>query len=283
MIDGSDLRAAILDPLLPTLGDCKRLFVAPDGNLSRLPFEVLPLDDHRHLIDEYEISYLSTGRDVLRFGAASPGEPAPPLVAADPDFNLGANGKFTPADAEGTRGRQSRDLDRSTLYFRRLPGTRMEGEHIAGMLGVEPLLQEEVLESSLKASGSPRILHIATHGFFLADQQRDPTKKLAEPGIIGTTMGDRWSQLSTLENPLLRSGLALAGINTWLKGGSLPKEAEDCLLTAEDVSSLDLMATELVVLSACETGLGEVHAGEGVFGLRRAFVLAGAKRCPGMS
>ncbi len=76
---------------------------------------------------------------------------------------------------------------------------------------------------------------------------------------------------------MLRSGLALAGANTWLKAGTAPEEAEDGLLTAEDVAGLDLLATELVVLSACETGLGQFHVGEGVFGLRRAFVLAGAR------
>jgi CHAT domain-containing protein len=83
--------------------------------------------------------------------------------------------------------------------------------------------------------------------------------------------------LAEVQNPLLRSGLALAGVNAWLAGKPLDPSIEDGVLTAEDVSCMDLRGTELVVLSACETGLGSVRVGEAVFGLRRALVVAGAK------
>ncbi len=269
--EGQRLREVLFDPLLPGLGDCQQLLLSPDGDLTRLPFEVLPTADGRRLIDAYHISYLASGRDILRFGIKPTREPAVPLVTADPDFDLGVRRK-----TEHFRGRCSRDLDPAGLEFGRLPGTRVEGEHIAELLHVKPWLEGAALEAKLKAHRSPRILHFATHGFFLADQQRDLNRE--QPlgsGLSGDQLG-RFSA-SRLENPLLRSGLALAGANTWLKGGNPPPEAEDGLLTAEDVTGLDLLDTELVVLSACETGLGETQVGEGVFGLRRAFVLAGAR------
>ncbi|BAZ21218.1 tetratricopeptide TPR_2 repeat protein [Kalymmatonema gypsitolerans NIES-4073] len=266
---GVALRAAIYDPLLAVFGNCQRLFLAPDGDLTRLPFEVLPLDHTQRLIDEYCISYLGTGRDLLRFGITFNGHPTEPLVIADPDFDLSTEKPPTSCDIPKSFGRQSRDLNGRTLHFKHLPGTRVEGEQISAMLGVQPWLEGTALESQLKACRSPRILHFATHGFFLEDQKHEPKQEHFDP--MGRLSGHG------LENPLLRSGLALAGANTWLKYKSLPPEAEDGVITAEDVSGLDLLNTELVVLSACETGLGEIHTGEGVFGLRRAFVLAGAK------
>ena len=121
-------------------------------------------------------------------------------------------------------------------------------------------------------------MHIATHGFFHEDQKPDPNEKtpFSRSEYRGAG-GLEWLPVSNLRNPLLLSGLALAGANTSHIGQKPPEDAEDGLLTAEDVTGIDLLNTELVVLSACETGLGDVHIGEGVMGLRRSFMLAGAK------
>jgi CHAT domain-containing protein len=270
---GRALRAAVFDPFAGALAGRKGIFLGPDGDLSLLPFEVLPTDDGRRLIDDYCISYLACGRDVLRFQLPSTGQSAEAVVAADPDFDLQSEGKAAPAPIDPIPGRHSRDLEQAELSFDRLPGTREEGVRIACLLKVRPWLQEEVLEERLKQVRSPWVLHLATHGFFLPDRRDESIEN--HSWSASSDLG-RFSGLK-LENPLLRSGLALAGGNTWLNKGHLPREAEDGLLTAEDVVGMDLLDTELVVLSACNTGLGEIRTGEGVYGLRRAFVLAGAK------
>jgi CHAT domain-containing protein/Tfp pilus assembly protein PilF len=279
-----ELRTHVFDKLIPALGGCKRLLLAPDGDLSRLPFEVLPNQNGHRLIDDYFISYLNCGRDLLRISTPPWGKANVPLVVADPDFDLQITNVSQPSVAahQGTShsalSHRSTDLERSKLRFEPLPKTRIEGERIAGKLGVEPWLEADALEARLKSCHSPSILHLATHGFFLSDQQREPYNELGHLEPLSPA-NDLWPRLvgPWLENPLLRSGLALAGANTFLDHGVPPAEAEDGILTAEDVSGLDLSDTDLVVLSACDTGLGEVHVGEGVFGLRRSFVLAGAK------
>lgn len=258
--NGLALRAALFDPLVSHLGGCTQLCIAPVGDLNRLPFEVLPLEDGRRLIDAYHINYLSVGRDLLRLGNRPVAHASTSLVVADPDFDLGYDD--TPTGGRGTP-------------FRPLPGTRAEGQRIASLLGETPLSRAEVLEARLKNIRSPRILHFATHGFFIDWQPQRPGN---EQHTFQVTESFDKGQLRSLLNPLLRSGIALAGANTWLNHGKPPEDAENGILFAEDVTGLDLLNTELVVLSACETGLGqEVHLGEGVFGLRRAFMLAGAK------
>jgi CHAT domain-containing protein/tetratricopeptide (TPR) repeat protein len=259
---GIAIRAAVFDVLLPALRGGKRLFLAPDGDLSQLPFEVLPLDEDRYLLDEYQISYLGVGRDMLRFRTVSTDKAQPALVIANPDFNL------------GKETMQSFHVDHP---FPKLNGTREEGQAVADLLKVKPFMTNAALKSTLKAYHSPTILHIATHGFFQNDPPRDRNLEQPLTDVMGGAKENRLARLGRMENPLLRSGLALAGANTWAQKGTLPPEAEDGILTAEDVTGLDLLDTELIVLSACETGLGAVHVGEGVFGLRRAFILAGAK------
>jgi tetratricopeptide (TPR) repeat protein/CHAT domain-containing protein len=256
---GNKLRHALIDPLLPILGERTQLILAPDGDLSRLPFEVLPLDEKRYMIDAYHMSYLSAGRDALRFGAVAR-QAAEPLVIADPDFDL----------TNTTVSNSSPGVP-----FTRLEGTRREGEQVATLLRVTPLLDKKALEQTLKAHPSPYILHLATHGFFFPT----PPPELSVDLQASLTPYDsgRLGHVTRASNPLLRSGLALAGANTWLQEGVLVPEAEDGLLTAFDVTGLDLLDTDLVVLSACETGLGTIQIGEGVFGLRRAFMLAGAR------
>lgn len=274
---GSDLRAAVFDSVLARLSGARRFFIAPDGDLSRLPFEVLPLQGGRRVIDEYQITYLSTGRDLLRHGDIPSGKARTSLIVADPDFDL-VDDQEIGGESVPPAERQSRSLRSRRLRFGRLPGTRVEGERIGQMLGSDPLLAEEALEGRLKTCRSPWILHIATHGFFLADQKPDLEQVEAVAGNLASGDGVGQRRLTYgMENPMLRSGLALAGANTWLMGRTLPQEAEDAILNGEDASGLDLLDTEMVVLSACETGLGEVEVGEGVYGLRRAFVLAGAR------
>jgi tetratricopeptide (TPR) repeat protein len=257
---GPSLCAAVFDPLARALGGRTRLLLAPDGDLARLAFEVLPGDDGRLLIEDYQISYLSCGRDVLRFGAGATGRPGEPLVVADPDFDLEA------MDTTGTRparsgfwsrmfgrregviktpipsppsreniassaGRHSRDLDRDrrACHFHRLPGTRAEGERVAAVVGASAWVGAAALEGRLKtACRSPQILHLATHGFFLPDQPRDLIRERLGLGFdLGKSFGpeEGLGRLSgpMMENPMLRSGLALAGANTWFKAGNLPE------------------------------------------------------------
>ena len=236
---------------------------------------MLPADDGRLLMDCYSFRCVTTGRDALRFGERSGRRPADPLVIANPDFDLGACDRRLVPPTTRESAWSLRQILRRYEPFQPLPGTRLAGESVAAALGVTCRQGPAALDASLrKQCRSPRVLHLATHGFFLDEERPDPNVRSRGAGFIG-----EWDPAlgRPLRNPLLRSGLALAGVNTWVHEGTLPEEAEDGLWTAEDVTGLDLLDTELVVLSACKTGLGEVRAGEGVFGLQRAFLVAGAR------
>ncbi len=129
----------------------------------------------------------------------------------------------------------------------------------------------EATENAIKQVKSPEIVHIATHGFFLEDVETPPPSDLSRSGLIDSDFGIQARPFVPQENPLLRSGLALAGANIRQSG------TEDGIMTALEIANLNLAGTKLVVLSACETGVGKVNVGEGVYGLRRALGLAGSE------
>jgi CHAT domain-containing protein len=156
------------------------------------------------------------------------------------------------------------------VFFQPLPGAGREALEIKAVLTeAAVLLREQATETAVKRAKAPRVLHIATHGFFLGDQEAPPTETHGGDSQRLSMRLRKWA--AKTENPLLRSGLALAGANERRSGD------DDGVLTALEVASLDLWGTRLVALSACDTGVGEVKNGEGVYGLRRALALAGSE------
>jgi CHAT domain-containing protein len=280
----------LMQPIREKLGDTHKLLLSPDSQLNLIPFAALVDENNNYLVENYSITYLTSGRDLLKLQHSSPSQTAP-LLVANPDYsNPGDSAPIACKDAtcrvststggEGTRSTDSqRSTDLTQIAFNPLPGTAQEAAAIAPMLPEVTLLTEsEATENAIKQTTRPQILHIATHGFFLED-----IELVASPAF-GTSFLDQRSlypepdfgaiprpQIANPENPLLRSGLALAGFNPRQSG------EDDGVLTALEAAGLNLYGTKLVVLSACETGVGAVNNGEGVYGLRRAFTIAGAE------
>lgn len=257
-------------PLLDVLEGCTQVFVAPDGEFSRLPLPVLPIGPGRRFIDVAEISFVTSGRDFLRRGkAAFSVNLGPALVLGDPEFDPTASQSRSQRGAEPDgRGLRAR-LRAAHDYFEPLPETRVEAQAVGEVLGVLPLLGRHALAQAVTGAHSPAILHLATHGFFLDGG-------IAAKAEMPSETGSKLSALVAEENPLLHSGIVLAGANVWLRGEDLGPDFHPAVLTAADLATCDLRGTQLVTLSACETGRGRVHAGEGVFGLQRGLVMAGA-------
>jgi CHAT domain-containing protein len=276
---GRALYDLTLAKLAPKLRGANKIALAPDGQLNLVPFAALVEPGGGFVVQHLTITYLTSGRDLLRRNVSARPH-GKPVIIADPAFD-GTVVPAATAPSELTRGLRSRDL--SIAAWRPLPGTRQEGEAIQQLLaGAQLLRGEQATEGALKAVDAPSILHIATHGFFLT---APPAGAIDGDGSgAGLGRGDRGSSPALLvlsigappsadvrENPLLRSGLALAGANT-LRSGSY-----DGIVTALEASGLNLWGTQLVVLSACETGIGKVRNGEGIYGLRRALIIAGAE------
>ncbi len=253
---GDSLYRLIWQPLEDLLAEAKTVHIAPEGTLHKVAFAALPLPNDAVLLDKWQIRQYASVRQLAEQPEQRPGI-TKALIAGHADFSGGQ------PDAVNT-------------YWNDLPGTAKEIEAIAGFfaakkIAVEKFAGNNASETSIRqtTSPSPDIIHIATHGFFLAspDTKADATLVVnADPAV-----------LSSFADPLMRSGIVLAGANRFWAGRVPAIGQDDGILTAFEIAQMDWHNTTVVTLSACETGLGEVQDGEGVFGLKRAIKLAGAR------
>lgn len=255
----------VLSPVRNLTGSVTHLLVSPEGSLSVFPFEALVDARGKYAVESLQFTYLTSGRDLFRLGGR-PASVDPPVIVANPTFGRGSNALPQPStNATVTRSAMSVTTGKrlSEIYFAPLSGSAIEARNIRTLFPLAKLLTGETATvTSLRELRAPELLHLATHGYFLEDG-----KLVAAADRRGISNGSG----EALDNPLVRSGLAFAGAN------NRTSDTDDGLLTAMEASGLNLWGTKLVVLSACDTGLGEIRNGEGVYGLRRSFVLAGAE------
>ena len=246
----------LMKPIRDRLGSTRNLLLSPAGALNLLPFEALVDEHNRYLVETYAFTYLTSGRDLLRLQNTVASQ-QPPLLLADPYFDRPGE---VVAQAPSDKPVGTRFIDLSQNSFPPLPGTEKEVNAIVPLLnsrysGVRSLTGAQATKQVLEKIQAPTILHIATHGFFKAP----PSQPTGAPAAL-------------VENPLLFSGLVLAGAKV-----QPPNPNDNGILTALEFTGINLLGTQLAVLSACDTGNGELSTGEGVYGLRRALVIAGSE------
>ena len=276
---GAALYKVVWAPLEPYLKNIKKISYSPAGKLYSIAFQALQVDSTTVLMDKYQLQqYTSTRQVALRNEENQIIKPA--------GITLFGNASFTMDSLQLAKQKSNKENISTTIYSPKkrssdngswpdLAGTAAEVKKInvlfnQNKLNTKAFTQTAASEGNLKAlsGNSPQILHIATHGFFLPEP--DKKKKDKNPNETNT--------YTLAEDPLLRSGLILSGGNYAWSGKTPIDGVEDGIATAYEISQLNLSNTELVVLSACETALGDVKGSEGVFGLQRAFKMAGVKK-----
>ncbi|MGB5819833.1 MAG: CHAT domain-containing tetratricopeptide repeat protein [Saonia sp.] len=254
----------ILKPIWRSIEKLEHIIISPDGKLVSLPFEMLRYNSDKCLSDGALVSYISRALDI-RVLKKSIGRADDPLILADPDYDLFYNNpKITLSNSNSST--------QNKIYFERLEETAEEGKAIAKHLKVEPLLGKWAFANELSKSGSPEIIHISTHGFYLPF--KNPSQ---EENLINNYAWNDFHLRATLEDSMDRCGLAFAGVNAVLNRQKLPKEIGHGLIYASEIALMNLQKTDLVVLSACRSGLGDYLPGDGAQGIRKAFLAAGCK------
>ena len=281
---GDQLYDLIWKPIAAAVPEGATVYCSPSGLLHRLNLGAIPTPDGKTLAEKNRLSMLGSTRQLVIPSVSATQQSATAQLYGGIQYEaiptLAANTPPKPEDLAARRGPDITQND-STLRgenWNYLRWTEVEISAAANVMkskGIVPTLKKgtEATEESFKALGqgnpSPRVLHLATHGFFFPDPKESKPSE-------GQAVGEKTFKVS--DNPMIRSGLVLAGGNhAWKTGKPLRPDLEDGILTAYEISQMNLANTELVVLSACETGLGDLVGNEGVYGLQRAFKIAGAK------
>ncbi len=250
-----DLDKLIMQPVRKLLGNKRKILISPDGALNLIPFEALVDENNHYLVENYSFTYLTSGRDLLRLQNQFLSK-QPPVVMGNPNYNKpGEPVVINPKNSENNLGQKQTLRLKDT--FSTLPGTGEQAIEIAHLLGVKPLLDSAASEANLKQVQSPKFLIIGTHGFFKDSLTAE-------------------NQNTINDNPLLQSGLIFAGYKQQ-QSGSNGQSYEDGILSAQETTALNLLGTKIVVLSACDTGVGKDFTSEGLYSLRRALVIAGSE------
>ena len=283
----------IWKPLEPLLTGIKTVYCSPSGLLHRINLAAIATPEGKSYGDRRQLVVLGSTRSL------AVGTKESQLVVPNNSNPSSTNDAYlaggirydsdSTAVAYANRGASSRSIEPSGLAFQPdslsitrggvldyLPATASEVREIGQTIqiaGLEAKIDtgfyatEESFRQLGVGSPSPRIIHLATHGYFFPD----PAVSKKQLNIGSEPV------LKMSEHPMIRSGLIMAGAKqAWLTGKH-PEGQEDGILTAYEISQMNLSGTELVVLSACETGLGDIVGNEGVYGLQRAFKIAGAK------
>lgn len=245
-------------PLAGKVASATRVLVAADGALNLIPFAALFDNGGNWLVETTPLGYVASGREIAEFGARGTSKSDPIIIGA-PEFG-GRPTKPDPGDLLGD------------VEFTPLPGAAEEIASIAKLLPkAHRLTGDLAMETTIVQLAAPSILHVATHGFFLDEngETMEGARALVRVKAAAATTARKKPERI---DPLVRSGLAFANAN---KRATDPND--DGILTASELGDVDLQGTKLVVLSACDTGIGEASVGDGVYGLRRALELAGAQ------
>lgn len=272
---GNALYNLIWQPLEPYLKGIKKVNYAPVDKLNSIAFNALAMDSNLYLMDKYQLNQYTSTKALAENKPINKNTQNIALIG-NPNFNLEEKLKEQyQQNADTIVVKRGFNKDKTPINaWTALPGTANEINAIQSLFAKNKISTNSYSavmateENFKKLNNQPNgIIHIATHGFFLPRVNED---KLS-------AVDNNTSTYQTAYDPMLRSGLILNNANYAWGGGIVPRDKEDGIVTAYEISQLNLNKTDLVVLSACETALGDINGSEGVYGLQRAFKLAGVK------